>query len=240
MQRRDQISVPIHFTIASSFSSGIFVPTLSPTDLAAYSTRLAALADEYCHYRIKSFRCRLHPPASAAAAPQALGVIGGVQDTLPGTVAQITELIPSTFLSHETTVPTEWVNVPKQDLQGPLPWYKSIRGSADVTEETPGYLVAAGGASDVVYIEVRALYEFKTAVAPANTPAYLALRKQLLAARVDSERQKNRDVILRTLSAKLGTSDTSSARMADKLPGPQVPAQKDYAQPGIRFGGDYP
>ncbi len=239
MLRRDQVAVPIHFLISSSLSAGIYVPTLSPTDLASLSTRLAALADEYAHYRIKSFRFRLHPIAQVAT-DLAAGVVGGVQDTLPGTIAQVMELLPSTFLGGDTSVPTEWVSVPKQDLAGPLPWYKAIRGSADITEETPGYLCVAGTGTASFSLEVKAVYEFKTAVAPANTPSAMGLRKQLLAERVQMVKERERDQILRLLSQKLGATTTRPQEKADKQIGPQVPAANDLRQPVIRIGGDYP
>ncbi len=239
MLRRDIVAVPIHFILQSTMTSGVANTTLSPTDLASASTRLAALADEYAHYRIKSFRFRMHP-ITQVATDMAAGVVGGVQDTLPGTTFQILELIPSVYLGGDTTIPTEWAVVPKSDLSGPLPWYKAIRGAADVTEETPGYLCIAGTGSASFVVEVRAVYEFKTSVAPANTPSAISLRKQLLAERVQMVKEREKDQVLRLLSQKLGTTNVSSANMADKQSGPQVPASRDLRQPGVRIGGDYP
>jgi hypothetical protein len=113
------------------------------------------------------------------------------------------ELLPSCHLSGSNTVPTEWVRVPKSDLAGPLPWYKSIAGSADATEEAPGAIsVFSTGTTDAFSLEVRGVFEFKTAVAPANTPAAVALRDQVRTLRKMDQLLSEKQRLLAVLAAK--------------------------------------
>jgi hypothetical protein len=167
---RDSAQVEFHFLINSVFASNVFNILFNASAMSTYSTRWAAEADLWAHFRVKALKFRLHPMGPSVTNNQAIGFVGGVQDTLPGTVPLVMELLPSTFLSTESTVPTEWVVVPKQQLAGPLPWYKAINGAADATEESPGAVVISGVTSDGFIAEFRTLIEFKTAVAAANTP----------------------------------------------------------------------
>ena len=129
-----------------------------------------------------------------------MGVVGGVQDTPPATVGAVMELIPSAFMQALTTVPTEWVNVGKDDLAGPLPWYKSIPGTADATEEAPGLLVGAGTGSQFLTGELRGVFEFKTSTAPANTPAALVLAARMREEKVKAAQLRERARFLAVLA----------------------------------------
>ncbi len=92
------------------------------------------------------------------------------------------------------------MDVPRQELAGPLPWYKSIRGAADTTEEIPGYLCGAGTGTETFIVECVGSYEFKTSVAPANTPEFLQLRKKLRDLRIAEEQNRRKAAILSSLS----------------------------------------
>jgi len=101
------------------------------------------------------------------------GYVGGVQDTIPATFLQLGELLPSCYLAAIVqSVPTDWVKVSASDLAGPLPWYKTVPGTADATEEAPGEVVIlTSGLTDTYAIEYRGVFEFKTSVNSVNTPA---------------------------------------------------------------------
>lgn len=172
---RDSCVVPFHCLINSPLVGGVYGATLSPANLGS---RLPVEADNWAHYRVKSLAFRLHPLLAASTTQQAAGYIGGVQDTPPSVVPQVMELIPSCFQAKASTVPTEWVKVSKVDLAGPLPWYKAVAGAADATEEYPGVLVITGNTTETFILEVKGVYEFKVAIAPANTPEFLKLRLQ--------------------------------------------------------------
>lgn len=213
---KDSQSLPFHVLSISAQTAGAFSTPLSPTTVG--STRAAAAADEWAHFRVKRLRFRLHPSV-AATVPQAFGYVGGIQDTPPATVATVCELLPSCFISLNTTangnkqtVPTEWVNVPKPDLAGPLPWYKSIPGGADATEEAPGLLVGAGTGTENLYIELRGVFEFKTSVAPANTPLVLELKAKVREERVALEKDRERTHLLGVLSSSKPPNDGKTPR----------------------------
>jgi hypothetical protein len=175
---KDTEILPFHTIVAGSLTSGTVAIQAAPQGL---SGRAATVADAWAHFRLKKLKFRLHPTASHTAG-LAAGYVGGVQDTLPSTVATIGDLLPSCVRGNGslTMVPTEWVNVPRSDLAGPLPWYKSLAGAADPTEEQPGYLVlGSAGTTDPYILEIRGVFEFKTAVAAANTPSLVALRAKV-------------------------------------------------------------
>jgi hypothetical protein len=157
-------------------------------------------ADAWAHFRVKAFSFRLHPPLATVTNVQVVGYVGGFQDTVPGTVAQIVELLPSTIQSPESSVPTEWVRCSKSELAGPLPWYKTILGTTDPTEESPGVVVLAGGTTDTYILEMRGVFEFKTAVSSANTPLALAAKQSMRDERVRMAINNERSVLLKILS----------------------------------------
>jgi hypothetical protein len=82
-----------------------------------------------------------------------------------------------------------------------LPWYKTIQGSADATEEAPGQLCYAGTSTETIVVEIVGVFEFKGAVATANTPAALKLREELRAlrqSRVDAMEKERLIAVLGT------------------------------------------
>ncbi len=172
---RDGAVVPFHVRLALAMTSGAVQTPLTPSQIS--SSRLAAEADNWAHFRWQNVKFRVHH--GAITGDVAVGFVGGVQDTLPSTLATVSELIPATYYGSTYTVPSEWINVPKQDLAGPLPWYKALPGAASNVEELPGYLCMAGAGTDTVVVELRGVCVFKTAVAPANTPLAIELRQKL-------------------------------------------------------------
>lgn len=197
---------PFHYVLNAALVAGASNFVLSPN--ASVSPRALIEADGWAHFRVRSLKFRLHPdPTAGNAVSSAAGFVGGVQDTPPATIGAISELIPSAFLSGGETIPTEWVHVPREDLAGPLPWYKAIPGAADPTEEAPGIICVAGTGTDTYALEMRGVFEFKTAVAIANTPEELRLVKELLALRLRKARDRQRDGLLQAMSPAASGAD---------------------------------
>lgn len=202
-QNSDSERMPFHVIIEQALNGGgVFNFACYP---ANFGTRCPLEADNWAHFRLKALSFRLHVPALVAggiSSYQAAGFVGGVQDTLPSTTQQVMELLPSVFRGPVPydTVRTDWCHVPPKTLAGPLPWYKTIVGTADSTEEAPGVLCVAGVATDVIRLEVRGVFEFKTAVAPANSPLEVELRARLRAAAAEHARLAEQSRLLRTLS----------------------------------------
>jgi len=206
---RDSQVLEFHGLYAGSLTAGAAAISMNPV-AASYSSRVQAEADAWCHYRIKQLRFRLHPTPSTAGI-QACGFVGGVQDTAPATVATVMELLPSAYMGVEQTVPTEWIRVSPSELAGPLPWYKAIAGAADSTEESPGLFCVAGTGTEAFAIELRGVFEFKTAAATANTPLGRQLITRRREERLAVERERER------------------ARIVGVLASPQVPASISVA-----------
>jgi len=177
----DTCLMPFHHVIAAGGSAGAFALGANPTNL---STRALSEADNWAHFRLKSLKFRVLPAiapvvaASTGVSTLALCYIGGIEDTPPAQIADVMEVLPSTLYTGACTIPTKWVVVPKSDLAGPLPWYKTIPGTADSTEEAPGQLcyVVAIVAATTIYIELSGVFEFKTSVSATNTPLAIKLR----------------------------------------------------------------
>jgi len=162
--------------------------------------RLAVEADAWAHFRVKRLSFRLHPTSPKTAA-QACCYIGGVQDTPPATFSAISEVLSSCINGVGSTVPSDWVHVLKSEVAGPFPWYKSVAGTADSTEEAPGSFQVVGTGTETFTLEFRGIFEFKTAVATTNTPVALAARRQLHLERVNAERARARMVLLQVLNS---------------------------------------
>lgn len=197
--KSDSETCPFHVvTLLTLSAGGAYAANLNPTTMA--STRLAAEADNWAHFRMRSLKFRIFPQSATPAPPCSVGFVGGVQDTAPATLGTVGELLPSAFMSGAQSVPSDWVSVRKNELAGPLPWYKTIPGTADATEEAPGVIVAGGTANGLIYLEMRGVVEFKTSVAPANTPAEVAMRAKLRAERVARVKQAEKEKLLAVLS----------------------------------------
>jgi hypothetical protein len=90
--------------------------------------------------------------------------------------------------------------VPKSDLSGPFPWYKTIAGGPDASEEAPGALYVLGTTTDPMLVELFGEFEFKASIATNNTPAAVALREELRAFRQSRIDLRERERVLKALA----------------------------------------
>lgn len=151
-------------------------------------------ADAWALYRVLELKVRLQP-RNAVTSDQVVGFVGGNQDTPPSTFAQTSELLNAETLGADLTVPSSWCSPSRAELSGMLPWYKTIAGTADANEESPGSVyVASTAAADNFLLEIRGVYEFKTSVATGNTPAAIQLRDRIReeAKRLHQQKEKER------------------------------------------------
>ncbi len=91
--------------------------------------------------------------------------------------------------------------VSKEDLAGPLPWYKTIPGTAGATEEAPGVVCLSGSGTEPFTLEMRGVMEFKTSVATGNTPSAVKLAAMRRQERQDLADRRERDKLVKVLSA---------------------------------------
>jgi len=197
---RDSALIPFRFLLRSTLSSNIFGLSLTPNN--NLSPRLTTEADAWALYRIRKLKVRLHPGVSGSSGDQVVGYIGGNQDTAPSSIANVSELLNAVVLSDETTVPSEWCKPGQRELAGMFPWYKTVAGTADTNEEAPGAIYIAGsGAMDNFILEIRGVYEFKTAVATANTPLAIECHRKLREERRAAQLLKEKARITEALGA---------------------------------------
>jgi len=197
-RKGDSAVVNAHFVLSSALIAGVASFQLSPSGMSGASTRLLAEADSWAHFRVKKFKFRLIPVTAAATV--VAGFVGGLQDTTPATVGSVMELLPACIMGFGQTFPSSWSVVKASELAGPFPWYKSVNGGADASEEGPGVVCLAGASTSAFLLEAYLTLEFKTAVAPANTPSQVKLLQELRAERLLLEREKERLAILKVLS----------------------------------------
>ncbi len=187
--------MPFHTVINGNFAAGLTSIGVAPSSFA----RVLVEADVWALFRVRKLAFRLMPTSPSTVA-QAGGFIGAIQDGPPGSFAQIVELLSSCVKGVGQTVPSSWVHVTRQELAGPFPWYKTIAGTPDATEESPGTIYVAGTGTEAVTVEVKGVFEFKTGVNSANTPLAIRLRQEIRAERLQLYKQRERDTLLRILS----------------------------------------
>jgi hypothetical protein len=194
-KRSDSQLLPFHYVYNVALVAGVANISGSPTGL---SPRALVEADTWARFRLRSLKFRLHPNAQTSSAYQIAIWVPGVQDVPPATLATAAEALNSAVLGGIATVPTNWVTVNKRDLAGPFPWYKAIPGAADVTEESPGALVVIGTSTETFVLEYSGVFEFNGALATANSPAAVQLRRELRTLRtsVSNQREKERLISL--------------------------------------------
>lgn len=169
--RGDTVSVPFHYASAVGLVSGKSTISVSPNSLL--SPRLTSIADDFDEYRFTRLRFRLHPLLSQAG-PQALCYMPGIVDT-PPSLAQSSEALSCVIFGQAATTPSAWVTVPAGVLAGMHPWYKTIPGTPEASEELQGNLFLAGTATDALFFEVEGVCQFRAAIATGNTPLDRAL-----------------------------------------------------------------
>jgi hypothetical protein len=167
---RDTVSIPFHFH-ALGAAAAVAV-SVSPN--AAFSPRLAAIGDDFDEYRVTKLQFRILPGGAASAATSAACYQPGIVDTPPATALTISESINTTLLGGGQTVPTKWSSVPAGVLAGMHPWYKTVPGTPEASEELQGgiyaFLAVTGGV-----LEWQGVCEFRAAIAAGNTPLERAL-----------------------------------------------------------------
>jgi len=169
--RGDTVSVPFRFVVNATTSVALSV---SPN--SSLSPRLAALADDFDEYRFTRLRFRLHRASDTSPSDFfCAGYLPGIVDTPPTTQAQMMEILNSVYLTGVETVPTPWSEVPKPVLAGMHPWYKTIPGTPEASEEFQGGLYGACTTSSVLRLEIEGVCQFRAAVAAGNTPLERAL-----------------------------------------------------------------
>ncbi len=195
-RKSDSVSEHFHGLVSVALVAGANNLAMNP----AVTTRLASIADAYQLYRLRRLRFRLQPQDSAPAAAQSASWQTGIVDTPPSTVATNMECINSAYLSVRAIQPTGWVDVPPADLQGPFPWYKTVQGTPDTSEEIVGYVFLTGSGTNSVAVEFDGVMEFKEAIAPANTPAAVEARRKLRQEQLSMALRRERAAVLSLLT----------------------------------------
>jgi len=189
--------MPFHYMLANTFTAGVYGVALQPS--TNLGTRVLVEADAWAHFRVRSLAFRLHRQPTVTNI-QAAGFVGGVQDTAPGSLAQVSELLPACFVAGSATQPSDWVRPTRSELAGPLPWYKTIPGSADSTEESPGTIIVVGTGTDAFLLEMRGIFEFKTSVSTGNTPSAVEMHRRLREEKISIARNAERELLLKILN----------------------------------------
>jgi len=164
--------------------------------------RILDIADTYECFRV--LKCRFRLQVQGTATVIASGFYPGVTDTAPASAELISENTYSSWMGSGQTIPSTWETLPKAILAGYFPWYKTVAGTPDPSEEAPGSWYTVSTASSTAYLEVQGVFEFKGPVNSGATP--------MERARLAAVREKQR--LLQILSAPdlpVAKSDSNSS-----------------------------
>jgi len=198
--KKSTSSLAFRVITTGAMTGGGFAINLLP---ASMSARLGSEADGFSFYRVKALKFRLH--RSASTNPGGAAYIAGNPNTPPASILQGSEALTGVYLAAQYTVPSNWATCRRQELAGPLPWYKTVSGTDAVDFEYPGIIAVNGTSTDAFVIEIEGVYEFKDPIATANTPEEVALVRQLRAKRQEAARSAAREGVLRLLSPTANT-----------------------------------
>ena len=148
-------------------ASAVNTIALSPN--TGLSNRLAGIADSFDEYRFVRLRYRVLPPNGSQSTAHVITFAPGITDTAP-TVTNVLEYLGTVQVTARMSVPSPWYDVPKGVLSGMHAWYKTVVGATDAADELQGNFFLAGGATDVVSIEIEGICQFRAAAAPGSTP----------------------------------------------------------------------
>ncbi len=174
--------------------------------------RVAAQADLYELYRFTQLRFRISTFAgfSSGVADELIiaAYFSGSIDSNPA-LADLNENIVSCLFPPNQTVKSEWVDVPKVMLKGPLPWYKAVAGTMETWDELQGVICIASanaGSSGSAIIELEGVVEFTSPADPGATPMERARRRDL----------KERERLLKLLASAPGDNQNLPGKTAGK------------------------
>jgi hypothetical protein len=171
--------VPFHYMNTSAAVGNQIITAVSCN--TAFSSRVTLEGDIYQFWRCRELEYRLHPSSDGGTGRNAtaLAFYPGIVDTAPATLPDISENVHVTYSSQFSTVPSQWVRIPHKSLRGEFPWYKTIAGSQDISEEVLGFLCAwSSNATGLVTFEWRGIIEFKDPVDDSNTPLLREARRK--------------------------------------------------------------
>jgi len=162
-----------------------------------FGTSITALSDGYDLFKCVRFSFRIFALTTSAIA----GVVSSVPNTLPTTIATVSELLDSVYhLGPQQTGWSEWVRVNGSVLAGPYPWYHTRAGTFLETESVPATLVLAGSSTNTVVVEVRGTFTFKDPLPTSSTPSALLLRARAKQEEEQAALVKRKAELLKVLS----------------------------------------
>ncbi len=188
------VTIPFHQINQEVLAAGVLSGPIRPDQ---FGTSLNAVSDGYELFRVTSLRFRVFSLASGCIA----GVVTSVPNTVPSSSAQIGELLES--VQHNGTKETtwsRWVNVRKDTISGPFNWYHTRVGTFDVTEAAPATVCYAGTGTETLAVEWSGVMQFKDPAAIANTPAQLALVRELRVQREIEAKERLKQQVLEAMA----------------------------------------
>jgi len=189
--------VPFTFTLSSAAAS--FQAPLAPGNMGV---RLAAIQDSYEYFRFTKIKFRLIPDFQANVGLGALGFLGDSENTTPPTTTdQVMQTCVGILISDNYSVPTQWVNVPKNILAGAEKWYGCNNTAFANPSGIQGEFCGVQPSAALAFVaEIRGVCEFTVPAAPANTPEITELRLKIHALTVKQREERSRSRLLGQLS----------------------------------------
>ncbi len=210
MQKRSRNNASLNRNTVVPFANFITVTStatgtqtiLSPSTL---TSRLGVISDGFNNFRLLELKFRICLQTDGVAPGGfyvVAGYVGGADTTVPASIAAC-EYQHMVSWWDRYTVPSNWVEVPRAALAGPLPWYRSVpTAGVDTNEEYPGSIFYWSSFTKPILVEIRGVMEFKDPIDPLLS---LSEKKELY-------RAKQRDRLLSLLANP--TADIPSTSVA--------------------------
>lgn len=179
--------VALATTTADGNGVGTFLlhPTSGSGFISDSSTKLAAIADLFSYFRIRSLKIRIHGDMPSAVSNDYYGgaAIGCSPFDTVGTPTSLVTVLDcpwSRYLLRAGQAPVsgapswprttiEHLVVPKAAYTGQVSWYKTVTGATDDQLEIPGVVYTFGTASITHTLETEVEWEFRGFVGPSLT-----------------------------------------------------------------------
>ncbi len=192
----DTVSELFTVEISGALAAGVAVLAVAP--VASFCPRASAIADTYAMYQVRKLRFRLLKVTVTGT--MAACYIAGITDNGPATVTAASESHAHVFNTVSQVVHSNWVKVPRGDLRGMHPWYKTVPGTPETAEESAGSIYFVGTGTDSYAIEMQVQFAFRDAVSTTDTPVAVELRRLLREEIWRARREKERKELLTQLA----------------------------------------
>jgi len=181
----EEITVRFKGTPIFTLAAGALNFPLAPTAAGLGIPFLTTESDGFEKFCFLKLKVRLLCDAGSTAGDSTVSFVGKPITTAGvSTILQASETQNFSLVTTKMTVHGNWFNIPKETLQGLLPWYQTQGGTAgsDTEEDNQGIFYLTGSGTSTLRVEFVGTLRLGAPVDPANSPLW---GERLLRAKAD-------------------------------------------------------